>query len=326
MPTKLALPSLIAAALTLAFASGCSATSDSIEGDEDSGSLTDGVMQNTHTLWVHGKDKKSRGQIGNYDDFAYWGDPTVGAGIDKKAVNWGGVDRIAETSIFIRNALDCYCTGKQWCYLAGHSAGDVQIGYALAMFGGGERPVTDGIPDDSGRCGETGETQIGWNVYDVAIAGGAGGGSELADNGTWWDKSPVMADLQTVPARALYDHSATQGLWFHRFVGAYGGFGSGFLPGEDDGVVAYHSTGGLSEIGSYCNPGNDKGCDDTLELGDAPTPKLGIAKWDHHLVDLRDDAVEFDHVTSQRWGGIVAPVVSYMAGHAVAAGATDEEQ
>ena len=41
-------------------------------------------------------------------------------------------------------------------HLGGHSAGDLQIGYALSMYGGSEREVTDGVADGSGRCGGTG--------------------------------------------------------------------------------------------------------------------------------------------------------------------------
>ena len=35
----------------------------------------------------------------------------------------------------IRDALDCYCTGGNWCYVAVHSAGNLQIGYALSKYG-----------------------------------------------------------------------------------------------------------------------------------------------------------------------------------------------
>src|SRR4051812_49433060 len=89
-----------------------------------------------YSLWIHGRNTSQSTKVGNYADFSYWGSSGTAAGVNKKAVNWNGVGHIADTNGTIRNALDCYCTGSNWCYVAAHSAGNAQIGYALSMFGG----------------------------------------------------------------------------------------------------------------------------------------------------------------------------------------------
>jgi hypothetical protein len=93
-----------------------------------------GANAANYTLWVHGRG--SGGQPGNYEDFTGWGPATVNAGVNKKAVNWDGYSRISTQAFRLRNALDCYCTGPNWCYLAAHSAGDLIIGYVLDLYGG----------------------------------------------------------------------------------------------------------------------------------------------------------------------------------------------
>ena len=69
--------------------------------------------------------------------------------------------------------------------------------------------------------------------------------------------------------RSLYNHNTTQGKIFYMFAGSKGTAYSGVLPGQDDEAVAYHSTGGVSQAGSFCNPG-DWFCDGTLNTGTAP--------------------------------------------------------
>lgn len=297
------------AALCLAQA-GCAAAGEGALPDEDEAGRTEGAVSGRLTvLWVHGRwtDGDGPSVIGRYDDFLYWGPSDVAAGANKKAVNWGGEDRLSLSNLYVRRALDCFCTGENWCVLAGHSAGDAQIGYALSLYGGTQRPVTGGAPDASGRCEGTGETQTGWNIQWVSVAGGAAGGSELADMGEWAVSDTVTGDLRTDTVRALYDHNATQGVWVYRFAGARGTLYSGLLPGQDDEVVSYHSSGGMSQVASFCNPG-DWYCDDDLPMGTAASPELGARRWDHHTLYLRDDGERFGHFAGENWGGIVAPM------------------
>ena len=266
-----------------------------------------------YSLWIHGRNGNTT-QAGNYANFSYWGPSTTAAGVNKKAVNWNGTQRISVENYRVRDALDCFCTGANWCYIASHSAGNLQIGYALSMYGGSTRNVRNAVPSSTGVCGTTGATQVGWNIKWVDVASGAGGGSELADNGEWATSDPIVGDLVTSTARAMYNHNTTRSKWFYMFAGSRGTAYSGTLPGQDDEAVAYHSTGGVSSTGSFCNPG-DLFCGGTLNTGTAATSN-GVAKWSYHSVSLRDDGESYDHYTAGNWAGIVGPVRADMATYA----------
>ena len=260
-----------------------------------------------YSLWIHGRNTSQSTKVGNYADFSYWGPSTTAAGINKKSVNWNGIGHIADTNGGIRNALDCYCTGSNWCYVAAHSAGNAQIGYALSMYGGSSRSIKNAVPSTTGVCGNasTGGTQTGWNIKWVDVGGGAAGGSELANLGHWAVGDAITSDLRTNTMRSLYNHNTTRSKWFYMFAGAKGTAYSGALPGQDDEAVAYHSTGGLSATGGFCNPG-DWFCDGDLNTG--TTGSTNAPKWTNHSVSLRDNGETYDHYTAGSWGGIMGPV------------------
>lgn len=261
------------------------------------------------SLWIHGRNTAQNTTPGNYGNFVYWGPASIAAGVNKKAVNWDGVGRISVTNGRIRDALDCFCTGPNFCYVAVHSAGALQIGYALALFGSSTRNVKNAVPNSSGVCGNSGGTQTGWNIHWVDVASGAAGGSELANVGEWAASDPLTTDLRTSAARSLYNHNTTQGRQLYMFAGGRGTFYSGILPGQDDEAVAYHTTGGLSSTGSFCNPG-DFFCDDTLELGTGGSSigSTPVPKYANHNTQLRDDNEAFDHYAAGNWAGIIGPV------------------
>ncbi len=259
-----------------------------------------------YSLWINGR--TGGGQLGNYADFTYWGPNATAAGVNKKSVNWDGYNHISDQSYLVRNALDCHCTGTNWCYVATHSAGDLMLGYTLAMYGGSTRTKKNAVANSSGVCGTTdGTTQTGWNIKWVDAGGGAAGGTELSDVGSWLLSEPLVSDLKTSTARALYDHNNTRGTMFYMFAGAKGTLYSGLLPGQDDEVIAYHSAGGVSGStgGGYCNP-SDWFCND-LTLGTAAN-EGGRAKWTNHYVSFRDDSESVNHYTSGNWGGVISKV------------------
>ena len=259
-----------------------------------------------YTLWIHGR--TGGGAIGNYNDFTYFGPNDTPAGVNKKSVNWDGRSDVASQSGIVRSALDCFCTGDNWCYVAVHSAGDMLMGYNLAHYGGSARPVTNAQPDASGVCtAGTGGTQTGWNIRWVRVAAGSAGGSELADIGAWTTSEPMVHQHKVSTARALYNHNDTRSIWFYRYAGAAGAVYSFALPGQDDEVVAYHSSGGASGSGgsSLCNRG-DWFCND-LTLGSGPN-QGGRAKWSFHSVVFRDDGEDYGHYTRGSWSGITSLV------------------
>jgi len=266
-----------------------------------------------YSLWVHGRNTSQSSEQGNYDNFNQWGSASVSAGVNKKAVNWDGVSHISDSNYRIRDALDCFCTGSNWCYLVGYSAGDPQIGYALANYGGSSRNVKNAVAGSDGQCGDAGGTQTGWNVKWVDTGGAAGGGSELADLGYWAVSDPLTDDLRTGTMRGLYNHNATGGAWVYMFAGAKGTAYSGVLPGQDDEAVPYHSSGGMSSTGSFCNPG-DWFCDGTLNTGTESSD--GVAKWSYRSVSLRDDGESYNHYVNGNWEGIIGPVRADMATYA----------
>lgn len=275
------------------------------------------ALATNYTLWIHGRNTSGSTQPGNYADFSNWGPSSTAAGVNKKAVNWNGQDSISSTNGRIRDALDCFCTGSNWCYVAAHSAGNLQIGYALSMFGGSARYKKNATPNSSGVCGNTdGTTQTGWNIKWVDVASGAGGGSELADAGYWATGYAIDRDLVTTTARALYNHNTTRSIWFYMFAGAKGTLYSGVLPGQDDEAVSYHSTGGVAGTagGAYCNP-SDWLCND-LTLGTAAC-EGSHAKWSFHTVQFRDDSEAYNHYGGGNWGGIVGVVRADVATYAL---------
>ena len=280
------------------------------------GLLAAGMASATnYTLWIHGR-TSGGGAIGNYDDFAYFGPNTVPAGVNKKAVNWDGRSGVASQSGYVRNALDCFCTGNNWCYIGVHSAGDMLIGYTLANYGSSARPVRYAQPNSAGVCtAGTGGTQTGWNIRWVRVAAGSAGGSELADIGAWTTSEPMVQQHKVATARALYNHNDTRGVWFYNYAGAKGALYSFTLPGQDDEVVAYHSSGGVAGNSgrSLCNPG-DWFCDD-LRLG-TQANQGGSVKWGNHSVAFRDDGEDYDHYGDGNWSGIIGVMRAAVVGSA----------
>ncbi len=277
-------------------------------------SLATAAVATNYSLWVNGRN--GGGVEGNYGDFSYWGPSTVEAGINKKAVNWDGHSHISDKNHLVRNALDCYCTGPNWCYVATHSAGDLMMGYTLSLHGGTTRYKKTPVPGSNGECGNSdGGTQTGWNIKWVDVAAGAAGGTELADLGDWATSEDLVSDLKTSTARAMYDHNDTRSKWFYMFAGAKGTAYSFVLPGQDDEVVAYHSTGGVSgnSGGGFCNPG-DWLCDD-LTLG-SQVNQGGRAKWAFHSVAFRDDGEKYNHYSNKKWEGVISLVRADMEAYA----------
>jgi hypothetical protein len=277
------------------------------------GLLAAAAQATNYTLWINGRSNNA--QVNNTADFGYWGPSSTAAGVNKKAVNWDGYNRISTTNGGIRNALDCYCTGTNWCYVAAHSAGNLQIGYALSLYGSSTRNKKNAVPGSGGVCGDAGGTQTGWNIKWVDVAAGAGGGSELADYGDWALSEPLVTDLKTSNARALYNHNSTAGVVFYMYAGAKGTLYSGVLPGQDDEAVAYHSSGGVSGSSGagYCNP-SDWFCND-LTTGTGAV-EGGRTKWSNHNVVFRDNSEAYNHYTNGNWGGVVGLVRNHVVNNA----------
>ena len=191
------------------------------------------------------------------------------------------------------------------------------MGYTLANYGTSSRQKKNAVANSSGQCGNSdGTAQVGWNIKWIRAASGAGGGSELSDAGSWALTEPLVKDLKTTTARAMYNHNNTANVWFYMYAGAKGTLYSGILPGQDDEAVAYHSSGGVagSAGSSLCNP-SDWFCND-LTMGTANN-EGGSSKWAFHSVAFRDDNEAYNHYANGNWQGIVSVVRTAMVNTAL---------
>ena len=138
--------------------------------------LTGSASAANYTLWINGR--TGSGTVGDYDSWTYWGPSGVDAGVNKKSANWDGRGSIASQSPRIRDALDCFCTGANWCYIATHSAGDLLIGYTLAHYGASTRTIRNAVANANGVC---------------AAGGGSGGQPRPAGTSSGWPRRPAPA-------------------------------------------------------------------------------------------------------------------------------------
>ncbi len=240
------------------------------EGQGVGAGVDDATGRINHTLYIHG-----RSTSGTPGDWSYWRKKEPGP--DPIAVNWDGRDCIGNQNVAIVSALDRYCTQSNWCYVMCHSAGCVQIEYALSKHGG------------------TADGKNRWNVYWVMAAGSAEGGSELADVGQWTTGYCIDRDLTTTAARSLYDHNNTRGVPIFMHAGSGGKVQSFVLPGQDDGVVAYHSAGGARTTGSFVNDGGFLG-----------TPLRSAPLFSNRVLEFIDQSEQYSHSIDDGPRGIVS--------------------
>jgi hypothetical protein len=220
----------------------------------------------TYTLYVHGRTAGTTGcnvSQPTPSGWSYWGGQ-VRPGVNPVPVNYDGTAHISVSNPTVRSYLDAYCSGANSCYVACHSAGCAQIGYALDLYGANAR----------------------WNVIWIDAAGSAEGGTELSDYLSWASCDALGGDLKTGTVRAMYNHSDLRGVWEYLFAGAKGAIYSFALSGDDDGVVPFHSAGGMSKTGRWCVSGSFL----CTTLPDGSSGKYG-----YHSLEYRDDAEAYDH-------------------------------
>jgi len=249
------------------------------------------VAGSTTTLYVHGRND------GTPIDWGYW---NLGPrpGVNAVPVNWAGNGRLGSTNLTVRDALDTYCTGANWCFIACHSAGCAQVGYALDRYG---------VRADV-------ET---WNIYWVAAAGSAAGGSEVADLKLWSTHFPIDEDLKTAAMRGdLYNHDNTAGVTHFMFAGAgysdahpgYDAFGAK-LPGNDDDAVAYHSSCGINNSAYYAE---DTWCSSSPCLGSYVAEGSHSYLWAMHDITFLDVNQVYSHYIDDSNEGICSVMFDFM--------------
>ncbi len=162
----------------------------------------------------------------------------------------GTTETLATANATVRSCLQTYCTGSNSCIIVAYSNGAHQVGYTQAYY---PSTIT--------------------NLVYVEAGGGAAGGSELTDVASpvqsfidWFsDEEPWFqvyygsgadAALHVSTARSAYNHELNNGKSTYHIVGNTNALNwiwyltAGVLPGDDDGVVAFHSAFGCVNSGS----------------------------------------------------------------------------
>ncbi|MCP4129676.1 MAG: hypothetical protein GY754_01550 [bacterium] len=185
-----------------------------------------------------------------------WGD-TLGSWSNSTSINCqvNMNNSISQASGELEDYLDQYCTGDDWCYIMNYSAGDAVLGYTLA------------------------NAAVQYNIVYAATAAGAGGGSDIAFSNTMasYFTCDLAADLDPTTVRNMYNHNDTNSATIYR-IGGYDGwwYTSWLLPGEDDGIIAYHSAGASTGTGSYNN-------------------LCGFSRWTNHQIAYTCGGYNLDH-------------------------------
>lgn len=156
---------------------------------------------------------KGGGYLGSFADYT-----SINAAVDQR-------DSMSTATAQMRTTLDTYCTGSNWCKIYTYSNGGAVISRTLSIYS------TD------------------WNIYWVLNSASSEGGSELSSTG--WAAEIFLGcglagDITPSDHRNGWNHNDTNNNTIYQ-IGGYDGwwYTSAFLPGEDDGAVAFHSAAGL---------------------------------------------------------------------------------
>lgn len=202
----------------------------------------------TYNLFLHGRSGDSHcaslssTNSGRSDVNNYWGGTVSGVsnvryvGFDGTknggAYSWSSCGAQSQ----LHTAMNTYCRGSNNCKLFTHSTGGLVAAYYLYAVG-----------------------TYGLNIIDIRLMANASGGSELADisvNYLSWLGFDTMGgelddSVSTTGARNGWNHNDTSGQMLDLTSGEasdYYGATSGFLPGEDDGVLANHTLCGINKV------------------------------------------------------------------------------
>jgi hypothetical protein len=185
-----------------------------------------------YVVHVHG-----RGQSGWGDNPMYSqpGWQTVGVSYNATTAT------LAQANAQLRPQLAQFCSGANSCIIVAYSNGALQLGYTQANY-----------------------PSVLANALYVEAGGAASGGTELLNSwtstvGSWLGATypnGVDATLTVSGARNAYNHSLSAGINTYHLGGNTGPGNaiwwatSGFISGDDDSVVPFHSAFGCSSSGS----------------------------------------------------------------------------
>ena len=208
--------------LVLVLGTGCASASNatSINVAEDNVVAASGM---TYALHVGGVCStgflggKGNAQLGSWDGIV-----SIDTSVDQTS-------NMSQATADMKTALDTYCTGADWCYVFTYSNGGATLSRTLALH---DTP---------------------WNIVWSVNTASNEGGSEIG--GTGWvgeifGGCTLAGHIGTSDHRSGWNHNDTNGTVMYT-LGGYKSMvpwlQSAFLPGEDDGAVAYHSAGGYND-------------------------------------------------------------------------------
>ena len=185
-----------------------------------------------YVVHVHGRGSSG---WGNNPMYASPGWQTVGVSYNATTAT------LAQANAQLRPQLASFCSGDNTCIVVAYSNGALQLGYTQANY-----------------------PEVLENALHIQTGGSAAGGTELLNNWTsevasWFGQSypsGVDATLTVSAARNAYNHSLSAGIPTYH-LGANTDWSdklfwvtAAFLPGNDDGAVAFHSAFGCTGSGS----------------------------------------------------------------------------
>ena len=160
---------------------------------------------------------KGGGELGQWD-----GVISVDAAVDQR-------ENMAQATSDLEAILDEHCVGGDWCYLFTYSNSGATLSRVLSI------------------------SDTEYNIVWALNAASNEGGSELG--GTGWigevfGGCTLTGHIGTSDHRSGWNHNDTGGATFY-MLGGYKAMApwvqSAVLPGEDDGAVAFHSSGGYND-------------------------------------------------------------------------------
>ncbi len=188
------------------------------------------VSAGKYAIFIHGRGS-NKCSLSDTDS-SYWGAASnVNGGYTKRFVNYNSqydprTFSSCRGSYHLYTKLNSYCKGGHTCQVMCHSAGCYTTAYLAQRY------------------------PYYWDDYAmsyVVFTGSAEGGSELANAGEWATGWSMDLALKTGTARASsFNHNDTGGRMYYLNAGFDGNWLSAILPGEDDGVVSFHSACGIS--------------------------------------------------------------------------------
>jgi hypothetical protein len=192
--------------------------------------------------------------------------------------NWGSCR--AQSKIY--EVLEAKCLKSQGnsCDIICHSAGCYAIEYFIST-----RDVSR------------------YAINFVVNSGSAAGGSELADL-KFWASGDMDAALQTSNARGSYNHNNMKGIPFQMLAGYKGWwYTAWYLPGEDDGAVAFHSSCGDSIVESIsnCPPDSRRYLYHYIWRGVSPYSDWSSSKQGYYRQHSGDGSDAINTAMKQEW-------------------------